>query len=78
MLGDKELDDGLCVRKTSDKIYELYGEDKIDVVIKLRRLQWLEHIETITEDRPLKMKHGETNSGRRMQDYDEDGVNYFM
>lgn len=49
----KKTEDGY-VRGTNEEVYNIHREQKIDNVIRARRLQWLGHLEWMEGDRAVK------------------------
>ena len=46
------------IRRTNEEIYEFYQKPQRDSIIKARRLQWLGHMERVTNDRLVRsMEH---------------------
>ena len=43
-----------CIRRTNEEIYEYYQKPQLDSIIKARRLQWLGHMERVTEERTVR------------------------
>ena len=52
IIGRKNSENGY-VRRTNEEIYESYQKPQIDSIITARRLQWLGHMERVTEDRTV-------------------------
>ena len=42
------------IRRTNEEIYESYQKPQMDSIIKARRLQWLDHMERVIEERTVR------------------------
>lgn len=54
-IGKEEAGNGYDDKKNIE-IYEIYKEPALDMIVSEKRLQWLEHIEIMTEGRSIYKK----------------------